>query len=42
VNIAYQHNDATAQIRLGDAWRVKPQEEMLEGLRALVDARFVY
>ncbi len=33
VVIHYQRSDAVAQLRLGDAWRVRPEDELLSRLR---------
>jgi DNA polymerase-3 subunit alpha len=34
VIIDYRTNGATAELQLGDQWRVKPSDELLDGLRA--------
>lgn len=34
VIIDYCTNGATAELQLGDQWRVKPSDELLDGLRA--------
>nr|VFK18363.1 MAG: DNA polymerase III, alpha subunit [Candidatus Kentron sp. LFY] len=36
VSIHYHRPDATARITLGDAWRVRPSDQLLQRLRALV------
>ena len=33
VVIHYQRSDARAQLRLGDAWRIRPEDELLARLR---------
>ena len=33
--IDYQRSDARAQLRLGDAWRIRPEDELLQRLRDL-------
>jgi DNA polymerase-3 subunit alpha len=42
VVISYQHASAVAHVQLGEEWRIKPQQALLESLRELVDARFEY
>ena len=33
VSIVYQRNDAVAEVSLGDAWRVSPDDQLIQNLR---------
>ena len=33
VSIEYQRNDAVAEVSLGDAWRVSPDDQLIQNLR---------